>query len=131
MSTTSTAELYAPAQRHFARMELADRQRYEEWLFAQGVRQVAEQLAAERGLEGMAAGYFVDGFVGRPAAVSNPRKDGMEPVFREGRRARAEKGMAQRCRAAAAALRTQEGYSMDAWLGMEYQFRPVPWRSAM
>ena len=126
----STTELYAPAGRHFARLELADRQRYEAWLLSQGVRQVAEQLAEEKGLSGQAAAYFADGFVGRPAAVSNPRKDGMEPVFREGRRAKSEKGMAQRCRAAAAALRTQEGYSLDDWLEAEYQFRPVPWRSA-
>ena len=126
----STTELYAPAGRHFARLEQADRQRYEAWLLAQGVRQVASELAAERGLEGMAAGYFVDGFVGTPAAFSNPRKDGMEPAFREGRRAKSEKGMAQRIRAAAADLRAQEGYSMDEWLETEYQCRPVPWRSA-
>lgn len=128
MSTTT--DLYAPAQRHFERLEQADRQRYEEWLLAQGARAVAEETAAERGLEGLAAGYFVDGFVGTPAAFSNPRKDGLEPVFRDGRRAKSEKGMAQRIRAAAAALRTQEGYSMDSWLEVEYQCRPVPWRSA-
>lgn len=128
MSTTT--DLYAPAGRHFARLELADRQRYEAWLLDQGVNRVAEEIAVERGLEGMPAAYFVDGFVGRPAAVSNPRKDGLEPVFREGRRAKSEKGMAQRIRAAAADLRTQEGYSLDDWLEAEYQFRPVPWRSA-
>lgn len=126
----SVVELYAPAGRHFARLEQADRQRYEEWLLAQGVNRVAEEIAVERGLEGLAAGYFVDGFVGRPAAVSNPRKDGMEPVFREGRRARAEKGMAQRIRAAAADLRAQEGYSLDDWLDVAYPCSPVPWRSA-
>jgi len=128
MSTTT--DLYAPAGRHFARLEMEDRQRYEAWLLECGAQKVAEEVAAERGLEGLAAAYFADGFNGRPAAVSNPRKDGMEPVFRDGRRAKAEKGMAQRIRAAAAELRAQEGYSLDDWLEVEYQFRPVPWRSA-
>lgn len=126
----SLVELYAPAQRHFARLEQEDRQRYESWLLDQGARVVAEQLAAERGLSGQAAAYFADGFNGRPAAVSNPRKDGMEPVFREGRRAKSEKGVAQRCRAAAAALHAQDGYSMDDWLDIAYPCSPVPWRSA-
>lgn len=127
----STAELYAPAQRHFARLEMADRQRYESWLLQCAAQKVAEEVAAERGLSGMAATYFEAGFAGCNAAVVNPRRDGMEPVFRAGRRAKSEKGMAQRCRAAASALRTQEGYSLDDWLEVEYQFRPVPWRTAM
>ena len=126
----SIAELYAPAGRHFSRLEQEDRQQYEKWLLAQGGNQVAEEIAAERGLEGMAAEYFVDGFNGRSAAFVNPRKDGMEPVFREGRRAKPEKGMAQRIRAAAAALRAKEGYTLDDWLEIAYPCSPVPWRSA-
>ncbi len=126
----SIVELYAPVGRHFSRLEQEDRQHYEKWLLAQGVNQVAKEIAAERGLSGMAAEYFVDGFNGRSAAFVNPRKDGMEPVFRDGRRAKAEKGMAQRCRAAAAALRAKEGYAMDDWLEIAYPCSPVPWRSA-
>ena len=126
----SIVELYAPVGRHFSRLEQEDRQHYEKWLLAQGVNQVAKEIAAERGLSGMAAEYFVDGFNGRSAAYVNPRKDGMEPVFRDGRRAKAEKGMAQRCRAAAAALRAKEGYSMNDWLEIAYPCRPVPWRCA-
>ena len=126
----SIAELYAPAGRHFSRLEQEDRQEYEKWLLAQGGNQVAEEIAAERALEGMAAEYFVDGFNGRSAAFVNPRKDGMEPVFREGRRAKAEKGMAQRIRAAAAALRAKDGYALDDWLEIAYPCSPVPWRSA-
>ena len=126
----SIVELYAPAGRHFFRLEQEDRQHYEKWLLAQGVNQVAKEIAAERGLSGMAAEYFVDGFNGRSAAFVNPRKDGMEPVFREGRRAKAEKGMAQRIRAAAAALRAKEGYALDDWLEIAYPCSPVPWRSA-
>lgn len=126
----SIVELYAPVGRHFSRLEQEDRQHYEKWLLAQGVNQVAKEIAAERGLSGLAATYFVDGFNGRSAAFVNPRKDGMEPVFRDGRRAKAEKGMAQRCRAAAAALRAKEGYAMDDWLEIAYPCSPVPWRSA-
>ena len=126
----SIVELYAPVGRHFSRLEQDDRQQFEKWLLAQGANQVAEEIAAERGLSGMAAEYFVDGFNGRSAAFVNPRKDGMEPVFRDGRRAKAEKGMAQRCRAAAAALRAKEGYAMDDWLEIAYPCSPVPWRSA-
>ena len=126
----SIVELYAPVGRHFSRLEQEDRQHYEKWLLAQGVNQVAKEIAAERGLSGMAAEYFVDGFNGRSAAFVNPRKDGMEPVFREGRRAKAEKGMAQRIRATAAALRAKEGYAMDDWLEIAYPCSPVPWRSA-
>ena len=126
----SIVELYAPVGRHFSRLEQEDRQHYEKWLLAQGTNQVAKEIAAERGLSGMAAEYFVDGFNGRSAAFVNPRKDGMEPVFRDGRRAKAEKGMAQRCRAAAAALRAKEGYAMDDWLEIAYPYSPVPWRSA-
>ena len=126
----SIVELYAPAGRHFSRLEQEDRQHYEKWLLAQGVNKVAKEIAAERGLSGMAAEYFVDGFNGRSAAFVNPRKDGMEPVFREGRRAKAEKGMAQRFRATAAALRAKEGYAMDDWLEIAYPCSPVPWRSA-
>lgn len=126
----SIVELYAPVGRHFSRLEQEDRQHYEKWLLAQGVNQVAKEIAAERGLSVMAAEYFVDGFNGRSAAFVNPRKDGMEPVFRDGRRAKAEKGMAQRCRAAAAALRAKEGYAMDDWLEIAYPCSPVPWRSA-
>ena len=122
----SIVELYAPVGRHFSRLEQED----QKWLLAQGVNQVAKEIAAERGLSGMAAEYFVDGFNGRSAAFVNPRKDGMEPVFRDGRRAKAEKGMAQRCRAAAAALRAKEGYAMDDWLEIAYPCSPVPWRSA-
>ena len=126
----SIVELYAPVGRHFSRLEQEDRQHYEKWLLAQGANQVAKEIAAERGLSGMAAEYFVDGFNGRSAAFVNPRKDGMEPVFRDGRRAKAEKGMAQRCRAAAAALRAKEGYAMDDWLEIAYPYSTVPWRSA-
>ena len=126
----SIVELYAPVRRHFSRLEQEDRQHYEKWLLAQGANQVAKEIAAERGLSGMAAEYFVDGFNGRSAAFVNPRKDGMEPVFRDGRRAKAEKGMAQRCRAAAAALRAKEGYAMDDRLEIAYPYSPVPWRSA-
>ena len=126
----SIVELYAPVGRHFSRLEQEDRQHYEKWLLAQGANQVAKEIAAERGLSGMAAEYFVDGFNGRSAAFVNPRKDGMEPVFRDGRRAKAEKGMAQRCRAAAADLRAKEGYAMDDWLEIAYPYSPVPWRSA-
>lgn len=124
----TTAELYAPVNRMYGRLEREDRERYEAWLLAQGVRVVAEEVSTERGLDGKASGYFVDGFTGRDAAVSNPRAEGMEPVFRGGRRAKAEKGMAQRCRAAAAALRSKDGYSFEDWLQMAYQVRPVPWR---
>ena len=123
-------DLYAPAGRHFSRLEQADRQRYEAWLLEAAARSVAEEAAAERGLTGKAAAYFVDGFAGLSAAVADPRKDGMEPVFRDGRRAKAEKGMAQRIRAAAAEIRGQDGYSMDKWLEIEYQCNPVPWRTA-
>ena len=126
----SIVELYAPVGRHFSRLEQEDRQHYEKWLLAQGVNQVAKEIAAERGLSGMAAEYFVDGFNGRSAAFVDPRKDGMEPVFRDRPRAKAEKGMAQRCRAAAAALRAKEGYAMDDWLEIAYPCSPVPWRSA-
>lgn len=126
----SAIELYAPAGRHFARLELADRQRYEAWLLECGAQKVAEEVAAERGHEGLAAEYFEAGFNGCNAAVVNPRKDGLEPVFRDGRRAKNERGMAQRIRAAAADLRAQEGYSLDDWLDVAYPCSPVPWRSA-
>ncbi|WP_313569361.1 hypothetical protein [Comamonas terrigena] len=124
----TAAELYAPAGRMYARMEQADRQRYEAWLLAQGVHEVALNVAADRCSTEKAAAFFVDGFTGRDAAVSTPRAEGMEPVFREGRRAKGEKGMAQRCRTAAAALRSQDGYALEDWLQMAYQTRPVPWR---
>lgn len=37
MSTTT--DLYTPAGRHFARLEQADRQRYEAWLLDQGAQE--------------------------------------------------------------------------------------------
>lgn len=116
----SIVELYAPVGRHFSRLEQEDRQHYEKWLLAQGVNQVAKEIAAERGLSGLAATYFVDGFNGRSAAFVNPRKDGMEPVFRDGRRAKAEKGITQRCRAAAAALRVQYPFTEPSTLCISY-----------
>lgn len=128
MQATNITELYAPVNRMYSRLEKEDRERYESWLLTQGAHEVAKQVAIERCNDEKAAAYFVDGFTGRDAAVSNPRAAGMEPVFREGRRAKAEKGMAQRCRAAAAALRSQKGYSFEDWLQIAYQVRPVPWQ---
>lgn len=127
-ATTTTAELYAPANRMYSRLEREDRERYEAWLLVQGVRVVAEEVTVERGLEERAAAYFIDGFTGRDAAISNPRVDGMEPAFREGRSARQVKGIAQRCRAAAAGLRAKEGCTFEDWLQIAYQVRPVSWR---
>ena len=54
---------------------------------------------------------FVAGFCGVPASVANPRKQGLEPTFRAGRSARQAKGIEQRCRAAAAALREHHPFA--------------------
>lgn len=54
---------------------------------AHGRRAAAEEIAAARGLIGRDAELFADGFCGVAAKWANPRKEGREPIFREGRRA--------------------------------------------
>ena len=126
----SLTELFAPLERAHEKQVRAEAIEYEKELFAHGVAAVAQEIAEDRALAGVELQMFVAGFCGVPASVANPRKQGLEPVFRDGRRAKAEKGMAQRCRAAAAALRAKEGYAMDDWLEIAYPCSPVPWRSA-
>ena len=116
----SLTDLFAPLERAHEKQVRAEAIEYEKELFAHGVAAVAQEVAVERGLEGMAAEYFVDGFNGRSAAFVNPRKDGMEPVFRAGRSARQAKGVEQRCRAAAAALRVQYPFTEPSALCISY-----------
>lgn len=120
----SLIELFAPMGRMYERLEKEDRARYEKWVFAVGVRVVAEEIAKDRGLSGRAFGYFVDGFTGVHAAFSNPRQDGMGPVFREGRMARQGKGIANRCRAAAEIARTHEKCSFRYWIAHPWIAQP-------
>lgn len=122
------AELYAPINDMYDRLEHDDRKEYEKWLLSQAAFSVAHAVAAERGYADQAATFFVDGFTGCSAKHSNPRSAGMEPVFRDGRRAKDNTGVAQLCRASAAALRGQDGHQFEDWLQIKYQVRPVPWR---
>ena len=122
--------LYGPIVDRYKKLEQADRQRYEEFLHAMGTQVIAEQVVADRGLTGEAARFFVMGFIGVNAAIANPRAKGMEPVFRDGRRAKAEKGIEQRIRASAVALRSDGQYSFEGWLKFAYQTNPVPWMQA-
>ena len=52
-----------------------------------GRRVAAQKIAAERGLAGRAAEVFADGFCGVSAKWTDPRAEGLEPVFRAGRAA--------------------------------------------
>ena len=107
----TAAELFEPLNRALDKQQNEDQQVYEGWLLALGTTEVAEAVAAERGLSGPAACFFEQGFKGVSAAFANPRAEGLEAEFRQGRRAKEEKGMSQRCRAAAAALRSGNPYS--------------------
>lgn len=101
----TTAELFAPALRAYAKEEHEAGVAHEQSLLAMGTAVVAEQVAEEKGLSGIEQEMFVLGFRGVHALIANPRKHGLEAIFRAGRAAKNDQGIAQRCRAAAVALR--------------------------
>ena len=103
----SLSELFAPLGRAHEKQVRAEAIEYEKELFARGVAAVAQEIAEDRALTGVELQMFVAGFCGVHASVADPRKQGLEPTFRAGRSARQAKGVEQRCRAAAAALRVQ------------------------
>lgn len=71
-------------------------------------------------MAGVELQMFVAGFCGVPASVANPRKHDLESTFRTGRSARQAKGVEQRCRAAAAALRVQYPFTEPSALCIGY-----------
>lgn len=121
----AVADLLAPLARAYEKQDQADRAKYEEWLLALGTAKVAEEVAVDRGLTGAAAEQFCNGFRGVSAAWANPRAQGLEAVFRDGRKAKDEKGMSQRSRAAAAQLRTNNPYSGWTELGRTVSIHPT------
>lgn len=116
----SLAELFAPLERAHEKQVLAEAIEYEKELFAHGVAAVAQEIAEDRALAGVELQMFVAGFCGVPASAANPRKQGLEPTFRAGRSARQAKGVEQRCRAAAAALRVQYPFAEPSALCISY-----------
>lgn len=119
-SGTSLTELFAPLARAHEKQVRAEAIEYEKELFAHGVAAVAQEVAEDRALAGVELQMFVAGFCGVPASVANPRKQGLEPTFRAGRSARQAKGVEQRCRAAAAALRVQYPFAESSALRIGY-----------
>lgn len=116
----SLAELFAPLERAHEKQVRAEAIEYEKELFAHGVAAVAQEIAEDRALTGVERQAFAAGFCGVPASVANPRKQGLEPTFRAGRSARQAKGVEQRCRAAAAALRVQYPFTEPSALCISY-----------
>ena len=116
----SLTELFAPLERAHEKQVRAEAIEYEKELFAHGVAAVAQEVAEDRALAGVELQMFVAGFCGVPASVANPRKQGLEPTFRAGRSARQAKGVEQRCRAAAAALRVQYPFTEPSALCISY-----------
>ncbi len=119
-SEMSLTELFAPLERAHEKQVRAEAIEYEKELFAHGVAAVAQEVAEDRALAGVELQMFVAGFCGVPASVANPRKQGLEPTFRAGRSARQAKGIEQRCRAAAAALRVQHPFTEPSALCISY-----------
>lgn len=105
------AELFEGVNREYRKREERCRARYETALHEAGVWRVAQAVAQELGLQGREAYQFSAGFCGVPARAADPRAEGLEPVFRQGRKARSEKGVAERCRAAEANLRSTFTYT--------------------
>lgn len=116
----SLTELFAPLEHAHEKQVRAEAIEYEKELFAHGVAAVAQEVAEDRALAGVELQMFVAGFCGVPASVANPRKQGLEPTFRAGRSARQAKGVEQRCRAAAAALRVQYPFAEPSALCISY-----------
>lgn len=116
----SLTELFAPLERAHEKQVRAEAIEYEKELFTHGVAAVAQEVAEDRALAGVELQMFVAGFCGVPASVANPRKQGLEPTFRAGRSARQAKGVEQRCRAAAAALRVQYPFAEPSALCISY-----------
>lgn len=106
-------ELFEPLGRAYDREDQRQQAQYEAEMLAMGLEQVAHQVAAERGLTDEPAQQFAMGFMGTHAAAATPRIHGLEPVFRQGRKAKEEAGMGQRSRAAAAQIRGK--YSFKEW----------------
>lgn len=114
------SELFAPLCRANEKQVRAEAIEYEKELFAHGVAAVAQEIAEDRALAGVELQMFVAGFCGVPASVANPRKHDLESTFRTGRSARQAKGVEQRCRAAAAALRVQYPFTEPSALCIGY-----------
>lgn len=106
-----------------------DEAEYEDRLLMLGREHVGRELAAEMGLAERAAHFFVQGFAGVPAVLANPRAQNMEPIFRAGRKTLQEKGVAQRIRAAAAAIRAE--WAFADFQAEKYHCRPVPYETSV
>lgn len=118
-------DLIVAGLRREKRRELADRDEYEAELMRAGAYQVGAELAAERGLFNDAADMFAKGFAGESAKIANPRALGLEPVFREGRKAKNDHEAQRRVRVAAHGLRA--GHPFSEFADSKYQCRPIPY----
>lgn len=74
---------------------------------AKGRMLAGEEAAKSLGLEGSEAWFFAAGFAGVSAKVANPRKEGLEDVFRQGRQAYSTREGQKAARAAAVRIRSQ------------------------
>ena len=118
-------DLMAAGLRQEKRRELADREEYEAELMRAGALQVGFELAAERGLAAKAAEMFARGFAGESAQIANPRALGLEPVFRDGRRAKDDREVQRRVRVAAHGMRAD--YTFSKFAELKYQYGPIPY----
>lgn len=75
-------------QRMFERAEKERADRFNAECLEYGKRQAGISAAAAAGYVGRDAEIYADGFAGVPAKITDPRKEGKESIFREGRRYR-------------------------------------------
>lgn len=75
-------------QRMFDNAEKERADKFNANCMAYGKWQAALQAAAAAGYVGRDAEIYADGFSGVSAKLTDPRKEGKESIFREGRRAR-------------------------------------------
>ena len=119
-------DLMAAGLRQEKRRELADREEYEAELTRAGQYKVGAELASERGLVGDAAEMFAKGFAGELAKIANPRALSLEPVFRDGRKAKTGSEEQRRIRVAAHGMRAD--YPFSKFAELKYQgVRPIPY----
>lgn len=107
------------------RAEARDRAEYESELARCALHKIGAELASERGLTDAAAEMFRLGFAGECAKVANPRAQGLEPIFREGRKAKNCADVSRRVRVAVHGIRSNSTFKDFA--ESKHGYHPVPY----